>query len=59
MQTAIAEKKIPEWDATTELQEEFEQLLNATIVMVDDEPITMEVVQAFLEEAGYQQLCLD
>jgi diguanylate cyclase (GGDEF)-like protein len=41
-----------------ELQEEFEHLLNATIVMVDDEPITMEVVQVFLEEAGYRNFIL-
>ncbi len=30
-----------------------QQLLDAAIMMVDDEPITMKVVQAFLEEAGY------
>jgi len=58
MQTASAEKKMPEWDATTELQEEFEQLLNANIVIVDDESINMEVVQAFLEEAGYSNFVL-
>ncbi|BHH85200.1 GGDEF/EAL domain-containing response regulator [Desulforhopalus sp. 52FAK] len=28
-------------------------LMNATIMMVDDEPITMMVVQTFLEEFGY------
>ena len=41
-----------------ERQDEFEQLYNATIMMVDDEPITMEVVQAFLEEAGYHNFVL-
>jgi len=36
-------------DAPLQLQEEVQQLLDATIFMVDDEPITMEVVQVFLE----------
>ena len=58
MQTAIAEKRLPERNAASELQDEFGQLLNATIVMVDDEPITMEVVQAFLEDAGYRNFVL-
>lgn len=31
---------------------------NATIMMVDDEPITMEVVQTFLEDAGYERFLL-
>jgi len=58
MQSACAEKKMPEQKAPPELQEECEQLLNATIVMVDDEPITMEVVKVFLEEAGYRNFVL-
>ncbi len=33
-------------------------LTDATIMMVDDEPINMEVVQAFLEDAGYQKFIL-
>ncbi|MDX1763747.1 MAG: response regulator, partial [bacterium] len=33
-------------------------MTNATIMIVDDEPITMEVVQAFLEEVGYSQFVL-
>ena len=33
-------------------------LANATIMMVDDEPITMEVVQTFLEDAGYERFQL-
>jgi diguanylate cyclase (GGDEF)-like protein len=41
-----------------ERQEEFEQLLNATIVMVDDESTTMEVAQVFLEEVGYRNFIL-
>ena len=58
MQTAIAEKRLPERNAASEVQDEFGLLLNATIVMVDDEPITMEVVQAFLEDAGYRNFVL-
>lgn len=30
-------------------------LKSATVMMVDDEPITLDVVQAYLEEAGYQK----
>ena len=58
MQSAIAEKRLPEQNTASEVQEEFGQLQNATIVMVDDEPITMEVVQAFLEDAGYRNFVL-
>ena len=45
-------------DAPLQLQEEVQQLLDATIFMVDDEPITMEVVQAFLEQGGYRNFVL-
>jgi len=44
--------------APPQLQEEVQQLLDATIFMVDDEPITMEVVQAFLEQGGYRNFVL-
>jgi diguanylate cyclase (GGDEF)-like protein len=33
---------------------EFEGAAEATIMMVDDEPTTLEVLQVFLEEAGYR-----
>jgi len=33
-------------------------LTNATIMMVDDEPINMEVIQAFLEDEGYSKFIL-
>ncbi len=33
--------------------------LNALIMMVDDEPITMEVVQAFLEDEGYRNFVIE
>src|ERR1700752_4386423 len=36
-------------DATTD----DASLKSAKVMMVDDEPITIDVVQAFLEEAGY------
>ena len=58
MPSACTSEKMPDRKDPPELQEEFEQLLNATIVMVDDEPITMEVVQVFLEEAGYRNFVL-
>ena len=34
-------------------------IIDATIMMVDDEPITMEMVQVFLEEDGYNQFYLE
>ncbi len=36
-----------------EQREEQEQLLDALVMMVDDEPINIEVTQIYLEEAGY------
>ena len=53
MQPAIPETGMTVHDDTSALQDEVQQLLNATILMVDDEPTTMEVVQTFLQEAGY------
>jgi diguanylate cyclase (GGDEF)-like protein len=58
MEPAIEEDRMTVQKATPESQEESQDLLNATIFMVDDEPITMEVVQAFLEEAGYRNFVL-
>lgn len=40
------------------LGDDFEQLKDATIMMVDDEAITMEVVRSFLEDAGYTNFVL-
>jgi diguanylate cyclase (GGDEF)-like protein len=40
------------------LGDDFAQLRQASIMMVDDEPITMEVVQTFLEDAGYRKFIL-
>ncbi|UCH48499.1 MAG: EAL domain-containing protein [Betaproteobacteria bacterium] len=36
-------------------QERWERLRDAVIMMVDDEPITIEVTQIYLEEAGYSR----
>jgi diguanylate cyclase (GGDEF)-like protein len=36
-------------------QANAEMLKSATVMMVDDEPITLDVVQAYLEDAGYQK----
>ncbi len=58
MQPAITEDRMMVGDTTPESQEESQRLLDATIFMVDDEPITMEVVQGFLEEAGYHNFVL-
>jgi diguanylate cyclase (GGDEF)-like protein len=40
-------------DHTGEFQTQLERLKNATIMMVDDEPTTTDVLTAFLEDAGY------
>ena len=40
------------------LGDDFAQQQNASIMMVDDEPLTMEVVQTFLEDAGYRKFHL-
>ena len=41
MQTAIAEDRMTVRNATPELQEVSQSLLNATIFVVDDEPMNM------------------
>jgi diguanylate cyclase (GGDEF)-like protein len=35
-----------------------ESLAGATVMMVDDEPITLDVVQAYLEDAGYRNFVI-
>ncbi len=40
------------------LGDNFAQQQYASIMMVDDEPLTMEVVQTFLEDAGYRKFHL-
>jgi diguanylate cyclase len=58
MQPAIPENGMTVHDDTPALQGEVQQLLNASILMVDDEPTTMEVVQTFLQEVGYHNFVL-
>jgi diguanylate cyclase (GGDEF)-like protein len=58
MKRAIENEKIRDLQRKTMSQDDFQRLLNATIMIVDDEPITMEVVQAFLEEADYRSFVL-
>jgi diguanylate cyclase (GGDEF)-like protein len=41
-----------------ELKKDSNPLTQGTIMMVDDEATTMEVMQAFLEDAGYQRFVL-
>jgi diguanylate cyclase (GGDEF)-like protein len=53
MQSSLAQKQIDLWNEEPGSQEDINRLFNASIVIVDDEPTTMEVVQTFLEEAGY------
>ena len=42
----------------SEFLHDMTSLTQATIMMIDDESTTMEVMQAFLEEAGYQRFVL-
>ena len=41
-----------------DLRDDSSSLSQATIIMVDDEGTTLDVMQAFLEEAGYQRFVL-
>ena len=41
------------------MKEQYHKLTDALIMMVDDEPITMEMVQALLEEEGYNRFYLE
>ena len=41
-----------------ELGSDSASLSQATIMMVDDEPTTMEVMRAFLQDIGYQRFVL-
>jgi diguanylate cyclase (GGDEF)-like protein len=45
-------------EGQTAAKDGYQDMTEATIMIVDDEPINMEVVQAFLEEAGYQNFVL-
>ncbi len=41
-------------EVSNESENQFEALTNATIMMVDDEPINIDMVKMFLEEEGYK-----
>ena len=58
MQAAIQTTPLRNRESATDLPDNVANLLQAKIMMVDDEPITMEVVQAFLEDAGYRHFVL-
>lgn len=51
-----ASKKVS--DIKSEVQQHFIELKNALIMMVDDEPIMMELVQVFLESEGYSRFII-
>ena len=56
--SALKDEQARTLEGGTALQEDFQQLLDATIMMVDDEPTTMEVVRAILEEGGHHNFVL-
>lgn len=58
MPSMTAEKLPSETPAEPVNQEQDEQLSRATIVIVDDESTTMEIVKAYLEETGYSNFVL-
>jgi diguanylate cyclase (GGDEF)-like protein len=41
-----------------EYDDHYQTLRNAIVMMIDDEPTTMEVLQAFLEEEGYKHFVI-
>lgn len=44
----------PGTSCATEYDDHYQSLRNATVMMVDDEPTTIEILQAFLEDEGYR-----
>ena len=44
----------PGTSVATEYDDHYHTLRNATVMMVDDEPTTIEILQAFLEDEGYR-----
>ena len=65
MNTHSTESPTAEWrdrvqtiPQPSEFVHDMTSLTQATIMMIDDESTTMEVMQAFLEEAGYQRFVL-
>ena len=58
MQAAIQTIPLRNRESAADVSGSTANLLQAKIMMVDDEPITMEVVQTFLEDSGYRQFVL-
>jgi diguanylate cyclase (GGDEF)-like protein len=58
MNTAAEHSSTTEDETEDGVAENYARLLGARIMMVDDEPTTMEVVQAFLEEVGYHNFSM-
>ncbi|ASJ75283.1 putative bifunctional diguanylate cyclase/phosphodiesterase [Granulosicoccus antarcticus] len=56
MDTLVAGSAVP--GQAYRLRADFVNLQHATIMMVDDESITMRVLQSFLESAGYHEFIL-
>src|SRR4051812_22710725 len=52
--TAGAQAPAP---ATRSRTEDLKKLLDARVMMVDDEPLNIEVTQIHLEDAGYTRFC--
>lgn len=48
-----------ESDPGYQLRDDSERMRRALIMMVDDEPLTMNVVRTLLEDAGYQRFLLE
>ena len=58
MGLALEKQNTANKSVETILEEDFGQLNKSTIMMVDDEPTTMEVIKAFLQESGYTNFVL-
>ena len=58
MGLALEKENMADIQVGSKLQGDFDQLNKATIMMVDDEPTTMEVVKAFLQESGFNNFVL-
>ena len=54
MSTNINKKILPVDNVEVHDNERYSQLKNATIMMVDDEPIMLEIIQLLLEDAGFK-----
>ena len=58
MGLALKKEDIEDTINKAHIEDGFDELNKAMIMMVDDEPTTMEVVKAFLEDAGFTNFIL-